>query len=438
MSTISIQNILDNINASPTPFHAVNTITTTLVKNGFEVLQEGDSWQIKAGGRYCMVRDFSSFIAFIVPNTGLGEIPQLRLAAAHTDSPTLKIKPNPLKEKKKHLVWDVEIYGSPILSTWFDRDLSLAGLVGFTDSTETIQHRRIDFNNSLARIPNLAIHLNREANKGYAPKLHDELNPIFAPLDQKMTAREHFDKLLKNKLVIDGHGQLNELQILDWNLSFYDRQPAQPSGWEDEWVVGARLDNLLSCFIGLEALESQTDDKNLPMLACFDHEEVGSMSATGAAGNFIEAVLRRLLPEEEKFSRTMAHAQMVSVDNAHAYHPNFPGKQDDNDPPTLGNGIAVKYNANQRYTTNTMSGSWFQALCKQNNIPLQNFTARSDMPCGSTIGPTLSARLGLSALDIGIPTWAMHSIRETAGSRDIHSLYRLWSRFYSSRSPDKF
>ncbi|MBF0383448.1 MAG: M18 family aminopeptidase [Magnetococcales bacterium] len=432
MSDTTLRRIIAALNSAPTPYHAVATMVSTLVKKGFTELDEGDNWQLTAGGRYYVIRDFSSIIAFTVPEVGLADITPLRLVAAHTDSPALKIKPTPLKEKKKHLLWDVAVYGSPIISTWFDRDLSLAGLVGYTDGSDTIKYQLLDFKRPISRLANLAIHLNKETNKGYSPQLHDELNPFFSSEKTKNAPEKQFDKLLLDELVASGcgKGKAKNIDIMDWDLAFYDTQPAALCGFANEWLAGARLDNLLSCFSGLEALCEGGKNNTLSMLACFDHEEVGSQSATGAAGNFIESTLHRLLPNQETFSRSMAQSRMLSVDNAHAYHPNHPSRQDDNNSPTMGDGIVLKYNSNQRYTTNAISGSWLQGLCKKHGIPTQKFSVRADMPCGSTIGPILTANLGISAIDIGIPTWAMHSIRETAGSNDIKSLVELLTRFY--------
>lgn len=432
MSDTTLRRILASINSSPTPYHAVATMASALTKNGFKQLYESDSWQISPGGRYYVIRELSSIAAFIIPKTGMSDLLPLRLTVTHTDSPALKLKPTPLKEKKKYLVWDVAIYGSPILSTWFDRDLSLAGLVGFMDGAETVRYHLIDFKQPISRIANLAIHLNKDTNKGYSPQFHDELNPVFGLNKPKSTPDEQFRQFLLAELTGDGYGKADNIKILDWDLAFYDVQPALLSGQDSEWVVGGRLDNLLSCFSGIEAICKTGNPKNLSMLACFDHEEVGSQSATGAEGNFIESILQRLLPNPELFSRSMAQSRMLSVDNAHAYHPNYPNRQDDNNSPTLGGGIVLKYNANQRYTTNTLSGSWLQALCQQHKIPTQKFSVRADMPCGSTVGPVLTANLGISSIDIGIPTWAMHSIRETAGSRDIKTMVSLLRGFYNS------
>ncbi|MBF0446706.1 MAG: M18 family aminopeptidase [Magnetococcales bacterium] len=430
-----IQRIIEQINRSPSPFHAVQAMTSTLKKKGFSELKERDLWQVSAAGRYFVVRDYTALIAFIIPEKGLGTPPSLRLAGAHTDSPTLKVKPTPLKIKKNQWVWDIEVYGSPILSTWLDRDLSLAGLIGYRDQSGRVGHHLINFQQPLARIPNLAIHLNPDTNNGFTPNRHTELNPILAPTKTKgypEDARELLVHLLENKQLNPPDVPSNQWTVLDWDLCFYDSQPVQFSGLDNQWVVGARLDNLLSCFTGLEALCDLTANQNLPMLACFDHEEVGSNSTNGANGNFIESVLRRLFPNQESFCQTMANGQMISVDNAHGEHANFPNRQDENNMPTLGGGVVLKYNANQRYATQARSGSWFRALCQEHQIPTQHFTVRADSSCGSTIGPLLSARLGLSALDIGIPTWAMHSIRETACSQDISSLHQLWRGFYNA------
>nr|CRH06392.1 putative M18-family aminopeptidase 2 [apeB] [Candidatus Magnetococcus massalia] len=427
-----LDGLITRINQSPTPYHATQVAVTRLLERGFVQLDEQETWSLEEGKGYLVVRDGSSFIAFITPKAPLEQPTQLRLAGAHTDSPSLKLKPNPLKKKRDQLVWDVEVYGSPILTSWFDRDLSLAGLVSYLDRAGSVQYQLIDFQSAISRIPHLAIHLNKESNNGYAPHRHEELNPIFAPAGEEEEPQQRFFDLLRQQLVAQGVAEEELQQILDWDLSFYDTQPAARSGMKSEWLTGGRLDNLLSCFTGLEALLDQPSAaQTLPMLACFDHEEVGSRSAVGADGSFIEAVLRRLFADEALFRQNMARARMISVDNAHGFHPNFAAKQDDNNMPRMGQGVVLKYNANQRYTTHARSGGWFKALCAQEKLPTQAFTVRSDMGCGSTIGPTVAARLGISSLDIGVPSWAMHSIRETAAVSDIQTLLAAWAHFYT-------
>ncbi|MBF0195120.1 MAG: M18 family aminopeptidase [Magnetococcales bacterium] len=437
--------ILEDINSSPSPYHAVETQVKILKEHGFKQLNEKDDWDLSSSGRYFVVRDFSSLIAFVNPGKNSGEIPHIRIGGAHTDSPTLKLKSKPLKFKKEMLVWDIEIYGSPIITTWFDRDLSLAGLVGYLDGSGEIRHTLVNFKNAITRIPHLAIHLNREVNKGYAPNLHEEINPIFGLINKKgvETSADNspdiiFKSLLKKQLLENKNDQQNDIQILDWDLSFYDVQPTILSGLDKQWIVGARLDNLLSCFAGTRALVdyAQKGGKNsdtLAILACFDHEEVGSVSSVGADSNFAESVLRRVVPDQKNFDRAMAQTRMLSVDNAHACHPNFPSKQDESHCPALGGGLVIKRNNSRRYTTDVISGSWFKALCLQEGIKTEYFSMRADMPCGSTIGPMLSSKLGLSSIDIGVPTWAMHSIRETAGVNDFKDLYKVWKAFYGSQ-----
>ncbi|MBF0589665.1 MAG: M18 family aminopeptidase [Magnetococcales bacterium] len=427
------------INASPSPFHAVAIMAHILHRHGFVELSEMDSWRLEPGGRYFVIRGAASIIAFVTP-LDHRHPPAVRMVGAHTDSPGLKLKPNPLKKKGNHWVADVEVYGGPLLSTWMDRDLSLAGMVGYIGPDGQSRQLLVDWREAVALVPNLAIHLNRTANDDYKIQRHEELSPIFMPLDAEQEEAQGRDLFLAEltKALVRNHPQmtLEGFTALDWDLFFYDTQPVARIGPEGSWVSGARLDNLISCFSGLRALLAILDEENrpeqaLPMLACFHHEEVGSHSTTGAAGNFTEAVMGRLLPEPESMARSMARSRMLSVDNAHAVHPNFISKHDGNNAPEINKGVVIKSNANQRYTTHVISSSHLKALCRRLDLPVQDFTMRSDMPCGSTIGPMLSARLGLQSIDIGVPTWAMHSIRESAGALDIIGLDRLLAGFFS-------
>ncbi|MBF0143294.1 MAG: M18 family aminopeptidase [Magnetococcales bacterium] len=446
-----LSRVMAYLQASPSPYHVVATLASALESAGFTELLEADPWELHPGGRHFVIRGQGSLIAFRLPAVR-GTPPSLRLVGAHTDSPGLLVKPRPLVVRNGHLVWDVEVYGSPILATWFDRELSLAGLVSCRGSGGEIGELRVDWRLPLAILPNAAIHLNREVNEGHRYQRHEELQPVCRVLSPGEKVEEPtvlFRRWLGERIGVEAPAWAGA-EPLGWELSFYEARPACRVGLEGEWLVGGRLDNQLSCFIGLQSLlevagrgkgegeiglegrggegEGETA---LPMLACFHHEEVGSLSLQGAAGQFAESVIRRILPRGgEAMARTMARSALLSVDNAHALHPNYGRKHDEGHRPLLNGGIVVKSNANQRYTTDASSGGRLKGLCRRLGVPWQEFAMRADLPCGSTIGPHLAARLGLPGVDIGVPTWAMHSIRETAGLADLESLGKLLKGFF--------
>lgn len=419
------QGLIDFLKASPTPFHATASLAQRLEAAGYQHLDERASWHTEAGGRYYVTRNDSSIIA-----VKLGKRPPLegglRLVGAHTDSPCLRVKPQPELQRQGFFQLGVEVYGGALFAPWFDRDLSLAGRVTFRESGR-VQSQLIDFHKPIAVIPNLAIHLNREANQGWPINAQNELPPILAQLAGSEAA--DFRALLADQLARE-HG-LNADAVLDYELSFYDTQSAAVIGLNQDFIAGARLDNLLSCYAGLQALLAAPDAESC-VLVCTDHEEVGSCSACGADGPMLEQVLRRLLPEGDDFVRSIQRSLLVSADNAHAVHPNYADKHDENHGPKLNAGPVIKINSNQRYATSSETAGFFRHLCLENEVPVQSFVTRSDMGCGSTIGPLTASQLGVRTVDIGLPTFAMHSIRELAGSHDLAHLVKVLSAFYAS------
>ena len=419
------QGLIDFLKASPTPFHATRSLAQRLQAAGFRPLDEREPWHIEAGGRYYVTRNDSSIIAFRLGRRAPLE-GGLRLVGAHTDSPCLRVKPQPELQRQGFLQLGVEVYGGALLAPWFDRDLSLAGRVTYRRDGK-VESQLIDFYQPIAVIPSLAIHLNREANQGWAINPQNELPPILAQLASSETA--DFRALLSEQLAMEH--DFNADAVLDYELSFYDTQSAAIVGLNQDFIAGARLDNLLSCYAGLQALIEAEGDETC-VLVCTDHEEIGSCSACGADGPFLEQVLRRVLPEGDAFVRTIQKSLLVSADNAHGVHPNYADKHDGNHGPKLNAGPVIKVNSNQRYATNSETAGFFRHLCLENEVPVQSFVVRSDMACGSTIGPLTASQLGVRTVDIGLPTFAMHSIRELAGSHDLEHLVKVLSAFYSS------
>ena len=426
MREVLNQGLIDFLKASPTPFHATASLAQRLEAAAFQHLDERQSWAVGAGGRHYVTRNDSSIIAIQLGRRPVLEA-GLRLVGAHTDSPCLRVKPNPELHKQGFWQLGVEVYGGALLAPWFDRDLSLAGRVTFRAGGK-VQSQLIDFRLPIAIIPSLAIHLNREANQGWAINQQKELPPILAQVASETGA--DFRALLAEQLTLEH--DLNADAVLDYELSFYDTQSAAVIGLNGDFIAGARLDNLLSCYAGLQALLT-ADSEETCVLVCTDHEEVGSCSACGADGPMLEQVLQRLLPDADGFARVMQRSLLVSADNAHAVHPNYADKHDSNHGPKVNAGPVIMINSNQRYATNSETAGFFRHLCLENEVPVQSFVTRSDMGCGSTIGPITASRLGVPTVDIGLPTFAMHSIRELAGSHDLAHLVKVLSAFYASR-----
>ena len=427
MQDPTLQDLADFIAASPTPFHATATLRARLLAAGFTALDERSDWQLEAGGRYLVTRNDSSLIAFQLGAEGALGKRGLRLIGAHTDSPCLRVKPQPEKDQQGLWQLGVEIYGGALLAPWFDRDLSLAGRVTFRNVDGALDSRLIDFQRPIAVVPNLAIHLNRGVNDGLAINPQTDMPPILA---HSLDGGRDLRALLASQLASE-HPDCEGAQVLDYELSFYDTQRPAQLGLDGDFFSAARLDNLLSCHAGLNAL-LDSDGEQPCLLVCTDHEEIGSSSCCGADGPFLEDVLRRLISDDAERIQVIQRSLLVSADNAHAVHPNFAMKHDENHGPKLNAGPVIKINNNQRYATNSETAAFFRDLCARAEVPVQTFVVRSDMGCGSTIGPITASRLGVRTVDIGAPTFAMHSIRELAGSRDPGYLISVLTAFCNS------
>ncbi|MEZ7965370.1 MAG: M18 family aminopeptidase [Pseudomonadales bacterium] len=415
------QRLLKFIQASPTPYHATKQVAARLDAAGFQALHETDAWAIPAG-RYYVKRNDSSIIAFNWDPDTLNQS-GLKMVGAHTDSPCLKVKPNPVTLEKDYQQLGVEVYGGVLMNPWFDRDLSLAGKVTYRLQNGQLRNGLINFEHAIAVIPSLAIHLDRDANTQRSINAQTDLPPIISQ------TTEPFEALLKNE-VLRTFPQSQIEAILAFDLCFYDVNPPALIGLNQAFIASARLDNLLSCFIALDALV-ESDLASNALIVLNDHEEVGSSSIAGADGSFLVDVLARLTANSEDKTRILARSLLISTDNAHGVHPNFSNKHDPLHSPQLNQGPVIKVNANQRYATNTDTHGYFRALCDAQDIPHQVFVTRSDMGCGSTIGPITASKLGVKTLDIGLPTFGMHSIRELAGAKDPEYLLRALTAFFN-------
>ncbi|MGM0825608.1 MAG: M18 family aminopeptidase [Pseudomonadota bacterium] len=418
-----IARLCDFLRQSPTPWHATLAMVQRLEAAGFQRLDETANWQLSPGQRYYVTRNDSSLIAFQLP---AGPLADLRMIGAHTDSPGLRLKPNATQYAAGWLQLGVQVYGGALLAPWFDRDLGLAGRVHIRHADGQLESVLLNVDHPVAMIPSLAIHLDRDVNAGRSINPQTQMAPVLLQSDT-----DKLQDLLARWLEAE-HG-LRAVDVVDFELGFYDVQPPSLVGVNQELVASARLDNLLSCFVGLEAL-LESDAQQGALLVANDHEEVGSASACGAQGPFLGDVLKRVNAQvgggsEESLIQLIQSSLMISCDNAHGLHPNFRDKHDEQHGPALNGGPVIKINASQRYATNSVTGALFRDICRAADVPVQSFVTRSDMGCGSTIGPITATEVGVPTIDVGLPQWAMHSVRETAGTHDVDHLTRALVEF---------
>lgn len=428
------------VNASPSHFHAVDEAKKLLVTAGFKELDEKTkTWDLKQNEKYFFTRNQSSVCAFAVggkfePGNGFS------IAAAHTDSPVLKVKPVSKIAKHGYLQVGVEVYGGGLWSTWFDRDLSLAGrvIVAVGDKFET---RLVHIKRPILRIPMLAIHLQRGVNEdGLKINAENHLAPVLATaVKSQLESRaedaksdQHHSLLLK---IVASEMGVEVEAIRDFELCLYDTQAACLGGAFNEFIFSRALDNLMMSFISLKCLIDSCDSKSLAeekqvrMVALFDNEEVGSDSYMGAGSNLLRHLLHRINGDTGLHSG-MRRSFLVSADMAHALHPNYAEKHEENHRPALHKGLVIKQNANQRYATNAVTSFVLTEIAKRHNIPVQRFVVRNDTACGSTIGPILATNCGIRTVDVGVPQLSMHSIREMCGVGDVHNAYELIRAFF--------
>jgi aspartyl aminopeptidase len=409
------QDLLDFIDASPSPWHAVQTCEARLSAAGFSRLDESERWSLSAGDRRYVVRGGSSIIAFIVGNQPAAST-GLRLIGAHTDSPGLRLKPKPAEDAAGMVRLGVEVYGGPILATFADRDLSLAGRVNVR-VPGGFESRLVRFAEPLLRLPNLAIHMNREVNEsGLKFNKQTELPLLLGVSEDGTKAEARFRQPIAAALGVEPG------DLLTWELNAYDTQKGAFWGVDREFIANSQLDNLASCHAALSALLVTSEPAATCLCAFFDHEEVGSESATGAGGSFVQDVIARLAScaglDGEDQRRMLAQSFFISADMAHGWHPNFPAAYEPCHHALVNAGPVIKSNANQRYSTSAETAARFMAICEKAGVPCQQYAHRTDLGCGSTIGPIVASRLGIPSVDVGSPMWAMHSIRESAGVLD--------------------
>ncbi len=412
------KDLLNFIQRSPTPFHAVENTIEMLESAGYVPQALGEGIET---GKFYFTHNGSSLIAVSI-NAPLDQ--GFHIVGAHTDSPCLKVKPNAGYENLNYQQLGVEVYGGALLAPWFDRDLSMAGRVSVTNKEGKAVSRLVDFKRAVASIPSLAIHLNRDVNDKNEINRQSHLPPVLALLEESVD----FNDLLLEQLRLQYPEQQFD-RVLAHEISLYDTQAPAITGLNSQFIASARLDNLLSSYIALRALLEHAAPTN-SIVVLSDHEEVGSSTASGAAGPFLESALRLICGEENAYRRAISESLLVSADNAHAVHPNYSDRHEPRHQPKINRGPVIKVNHNQRYASNSETQGLFALICQQAEVPCQTFVVRSDMGCGSTIGPITATELGVRTIDIGVPQLAMHSIREMAGVDDCDYLLRALSAFF--------
>ncbi len=405
--------LLAFLDASPSSFHAVANMKKMLEAAGCTQLFEGQKWELAAGRRYYVTRNDSALIAFSVPKA---DFAGFQLMASHSDSPVFKIKANAeITVDKKYVKLNVEKYGGMLCAPWFDRPLSVAGRI-VVRTPEGVGTRLVNIDRDLLIIPNLAIHMNRSVNEGYEYNAQRDMLPLFAIMDGEAADADSFLKL------IAGEAGVAREDILDTDLFLYNRMKGTVLGLNQEFIASGRLDDLQCAFASLKGFLAAESGESVAVHCVLDNEEVGSGTKQGAASTFLRDVLHRINTamgrSEEEYLTALASSFLVSADNAHSIHPNHPDKADPTNRPYMNGGIVIKYSANQKYTTDAVSGAIFRAICERAKVPYQIFTNRSDMLGGSTLGNISNTQVALNTVDIGLPQLAMHSPYETAGSRD--------------------
>lgn len=448
----AVRKLLDFVGASPTPFHAIQNASHRLEKEGgFVKLQESDDWEIKPGGKYYYTRNQSALVAFTLPSSwkeGAG----LSVVATHVDSPNLRVRPISKRSGTGYLQVGVETYGGGIWHSWFDRDLSLAGRVIVVDKTGSYSSKLVRIDRPILRIPTLAIHLDRGVNDAFKFNQETEFVPILGLIESQLNApsraeNDRKDSPPKATSIQDNHHPAlitllsEELsvapeEIHDFELQLYDTQPPTLGGLSNEFIFSPRMDNQFSSFCALEAMAGLATAKaaptlsgNVNVIALFNHEEIGSVSSTGAESSLLPALFHRLSPTPSSLAQSIARSLLISADMGHAAHPNYANKHEVNHRPVMNGGIVIKTNAKQRYATDAIGTFLVKKLIEAKGGKVQEFEVRNDMPCGSTVGPGLS-KIGVRTVDVGCAMLSMHSIRETAGTHDVQHAVDLFTSLF--------
>lgn len=416
-------NLLNFIDESPSPYHAIENMVKLLVKDGYHKLELGSSWILEKNEKYYLTINDSALFAFRLGNL---DNPSFRIITSHSDSPGFRIKPRGKIMEKSEMRLNTEVYGGPILSTWLDRTLSIAGRVFFEGRDPfKPEMKLVNVDEDLMTIPNLAIHMNPAVNKGMELNPQKDTLPFIGTIEKEMRELS-FEEILRNHLGEDR-------AILGFDLNLYDRQKGSCVGLDKEYYHVGKLDNLAMAYGSITALLGTQTKDHTSMICIFDHEEIGSGSRQGALSPVLSDLLKRIClykhNKYEIYSKSLANSFVISADQAHGLHPNYPEKADPTHQPKLNEGPVIKVSSSMNYSTDGSSAAVIKNLCAE-DIPYQIYTNRSDIKGGSTLGPLLARQLSIAGVDIGNPIFAMHSIRELGGVKDQEWMEKLFARFF--------
>ncbi len=422
--------LIDFLYDSPSACHGVKATQKILNENGFIEIKESDKWDLKAKGKYYVVKNDSALIAFEI---GSGNIEEtgLRLIGAHTDVPGFRIKPNPqMISEGKYIKLNTEVYGGPILHTWFDRPLSIAGKVSLRGKSPLKPETRlVNINKPLLIIPSLAIHMNREVNEGFKINKQVDTIPLLGLINEKLEKEDYLLNLLADEL------KVNKEDILNFELGLYEYEKGMLIGMNEELISSGRFDDLWMVYAGIRALIDSSENEATKVMICIDNEEIGSLTAEGANSTLLNNILERIAiglgKNKEEYYRSLANSIMISADLAHAVHPNLGSKHDPTNRPVLEGGPVLKIAASGSYSTDSFNGAIFAGVCETAGVPFQKFVNRSDVRGGTTIGPVTAANLTIPVIDMGAPVLGMHSIRELASVKDNYYTIKAFTEFLS-------
>ena len=422
--------LVDFLYDSPSACHGVKATQKILDENGFIEIKETDKWNLQAKGKYYVIKNDSALIAFEI---GTGDIEEtgLRLIGAHTDVPGFRIKPNPqIISEGKYIKLNTEVYGGPILHTWFDRPLSIAGKVSLKGASPLKPETRlVNINKPLLIIPSLAIHMNREVNEGFKINRQVDTLPLLGLINDKLEKEDYLMNILAEEL------QVNKEDILNFELGLYEYEKGMLIGMNEELISSGRFDDLWMVYAGIKALVDSRENAATKVMICIDNEEIGSLTAEGANSTLLNNILERIAlglgKDREGYYRALANSIMISADLAHAVHPNLGDKHDPTNRPVLEGGPVLKIAASGSYSTDSFNGAVFAGICEAAGVPFQKFVNRSDVRGGTTIGPVTAANLTIPVIDMGAPVLGMHSIRELASVKDNYYTVKAFTEFFS-------
>lgn len=430
---MDINEMIEFIHKSPVAFFAVEKVEEILKKNGFKLLSEKEKWNLEKNKKYYIKKHDTSFIAFVTGEDTVSE--GFNLVGAHTDSPCFRIKPAmDIVDTDNYVKLNTEMYGGAIMNTWFDRPLSVAGKI-YLKSDDALTPRVEYFYSEkpLLVIPNLAIHLNREVNDGKKYNAQTDMLPILGIINEKLEDKNYLLNFLAEQKGFDKN------DVIDFDLFLHGTEKGCVLGLNQDMIMSSRLDDLSMVYCGLEALLNSKPSKATKILACFDHEEIGSKTAEGADSNLLYTTLERILiglgeTNREDLYVALSNSLMISADLAHAHHPNYGEKTDITSKPLMGQGPVIKFSASKSYATDGYISSVIKNICLQNGIPVQNYVNRSDIRGGSTIGPMTSSRLNIPVVDMGVAIFGMHSIVETGSIKDFEDIEKIFEKFYELKN----